>query len=108
MAAPTDDAFSSCSVSYCNPEQSAHRQGGLELGKARRVERSLVWAGGRAGEAAPAVVRSGQPDVDLFPGALAHVVDIRQPGPRLDGEGIGVAQAQRPDRLVIADRRAEE
>src|SRR5262249_45870592 len=55
----------------------------------------------------PAVIGSREALVDLLRPA-AHVVEEQPTGFRLDGEGERVAQAERPDRSVLAGRSGRE
>src|SRR5262249_5143440 len=45
----------------------------------------------------PAVVRTGDPVVDLFPGVLPNVVDEEPARTRLESRSERIAQAERPD-----------
>jgi hypothetical protein len=48
------------------------------------------------------------PVVDLLPCNLADIIDEHPAGPWLKGKGEGIAQAERPDRAVVAGRREVE
>ncbi len=65
-------------------------------------------AGAGAFAVGPTIVGAGLSHVDLFPGVLANVVDEHSTRAGLKREGVGIAQAQRPDRPVVAGRGIEE
>src|SRR5882672_5404429 len=56
----------------------------------------------------PAVIRSRNPVIDLFPGALAHVVDEHARGAGLKREREWIAQTQRPNRSIDSSGGVEE
>src|SRR6185436_11121567 len=67
------------------------------------VKRAAIGgSGGVALGRGPAVVGAGDAVVNLFPGALADVVDEHPAGPRLKIEGEGVAKAKSPYSSVHA------
>ena len=81
------------------------REAAVRVAMARSVEPRIC---GRAFRGRPAVIGSGSSLVDLFPRALADVVDEhRRPG-GVECERERIAQPQRPDRPVDAGRGAEE
>src|SRR5688572_20174741 len=68
--------------------------------KSRIATRSLAsW---------PAIVSARHSIVDLFPRALADIIDEHAASPRLDGEGVRIAQSERPNRTVHSTSRVEE
>src|SRR5204863_1101990 len=62
--------------------------------------------GARTFADAPTIVRTSNTVVNLFPGILAHVIDVHSAAAGLKTKGVGIAQANRPNRLVEARGRA--
>src|SRR4051794_11307290 len=62
----------------------------------------------RAFRGRPAIIRSGNTVIDFFPSVLADVVNKQASRPRLECEGEGIAQAQRPDCAIVSGRGVEE
>src|ERR1700704_1575671 len=57
---------------------------------------------------APAIVRSGDPVVDFFPGALPNIIDEHAARAGLERKSKGIPQSHRPDRLVGAGGRTRK
>ena len=74
----------------------------------REQRRSEPWVVRGALGQIPTVIRAGNAQVDLFPCAVADVVDEDLARARLHAEPVGIAQTERPDRAIQARGRGEE